>query len=57
MKSEEAKIRREGFPITPKDAKALLDLIELKDPTHDTIEPEIIVKLELLSGAWRLIEK
>lgn len=48
--SEEAKIRREGFPINKYDAKALLDFINILNPKHDMIEPEIVVKLELLSG-------
>ena len=52
--SDEAKIRREGFPITKQDAKALLDFIKLHDPSHRTIEPDIIVKLELLAGITSL---
>lgn len=50
MKSDEAKIRREGFPLTIKEAKALLNFIEMHNPSHDAIEPEIVVKLELLAG-------
>ena len=45
-KGQEAKIRREGFPLTKLDAKHLLDFIELFDPNHFLIEPEIVVKLE-----------
>jgi len=51
---EEAKIRREGFPLTKDDAARLLSFIDHTNPRHDMIEPEIIVKLELLSGKLRL---
>ena len=54
--SDESKIRREGFPITRSDATALLDFIDIKDSEHDMIEPEIIVKLELLAGRYVLSE-
>jgi len=56
MKSEEAKIRREGFPITREDAKALLNFIKTYNPSHDAIEPEIVVKLELLAGIIHIQE-
>lgn len=45
----EAKIRREGFPLTEKEAKALLDFIDLFDPNHSAIEATIVVKLERMS--------
>ena len=54
METDEAKIRREGFPITRQDAKALLDFIKMHNPSHDAIEPEIVVKLELLAGIIRI---
>lgn len=54
--SEESKIRREGFPITSQDAKALLDFIKLHDPSHKLIEPEIVVKLELLARIYYIEE-
>lgn len=53
-KCDEAKIRREGFAITSNDAKVLLEFIDMHNKNHDAIEPEIIVKLELLSGKYRL---
>ena len=49
-KEDEAKIRREGFPLTRDDAKHLLDFINLFDPRHEMIEPEIVVKLEQKKG-------
>ena len=54
--SKQSHIRREGFPITRCDAKALLDFIALLNPEFDMIEPEIVVKLELLSGKYRIEE-
>lgn len=51
MKTGEAKIRREGLPLTVQEAKALLDFIDLQNPSHDAIEPEIVVKLELQTKA------
>jgi|GEM_PF-6510415 len=53
-KDEESKIRREGFHLCKQEAKALLDLIELVNPSHDAIEPEIIIKLELIAGISRI---
>ena len=50
-KGEEAKIRREGFPVTKEDARALLAFIDLHNPSHDTIEPDVVVKLEILARA------
>jgi len=54
MKEDESKIRREGFPITRQDAIALLDFIDLHNPSHDMIESEIIVKLELIAGIYHI---
>jgi len=54
--NEAKKIRREGFPITARDATILLDFINLYDSLHMTIEPDIIVKLEILSKKWKLTE-
>ena len=48
-KNDEAKIRREGFPIDDRDAKHLLNFINLHDKEHFMIEPEIVVKLEKLA--------
>lgn len=55
-KEDEAKIRREGFEITREDAKHLLAFIDLHDPTHHSIEPEIVVRLELIAGKFYLKE-
>ena len=55
-KGDESKIRREGFPITSDDAKHLLDFIKIHDPRHDMIEPDLFVKLELLSKKYYLRE-
>ena len=55
-KCAEAKIRRCGFPINKQDAQALLMFIDLLNPSHDMIEPEIIVKLELLAKKYFLCE-
>ena len=54
--AEESKIRRDGFAITSDDATHLLDFIDLHDPRHTSIEPEIVVRLELLSHRWHLKE-
>jgi hypothetical protein len=54
--SREAKIRREGFPLNKSDAQALLDFIDIVNDSHDMIEPEIVVKLEILSGKLHLEE-
>ena len=51
-KADEARIRREGFPLTPRDAHALLCFIDVFDKDHMAIEPEIVVKLELLVKNW-----
>lgn len=51
-KEEEAKIRREGFPLTKEDAEHLLHFIDVFDKRHDMIEPEIIVKLEQRAKKW-----
>ena len=53
-KQDEAKIRREGFPINSKDAKRLLEFIDLYNKSHDVIEAEIVVKLEVLAGIMSL---
>ena len=55
-KCDEAKIRREGFSITSENARALLEFIDMHNKNHDAIEPEIIVKLELLGGKYRIQE-
>jgi len=55
-KCDEAKIRREGFNITSEDAKALLEFIDMHNQKHDAIEAEIIVRLELLAGKYRITE-
>ena len=49
-REDEAKIRREGFSITQQDAEKLLKFIDLFDPHHFFIEPDIVVKLESVSG-------
>jgi hypothetical protein len=49
-KSEEAKIRREGFPLSRAEAWSLLQFIDLFDKEHNAIESEIVVKLEVLAG-------
>jgi len=51
---EESKIRREGFPINHTDAKHLLRFIDIYNQTHDAIEPELIIKLELLAGNYAI---
>lgn len=51
-KSDEAKIRREGFQLNSDESEALLDFINLYDKKHMCIEPEIVVKLELLSNRY-----
>lgn len=48
-REDEAKIRREGFPVNGEDAKRLLAFIDLFDASHFYIEAETIVKLEQLS--------
>ena len=55
-KNDEAKIRREGFPLTQLEAQALLDFINLKDPKHFMVEPEIIVKLEIMIRKYILVK-
>lgn len=55
-KCDEAKIRRKGFAISSADARALLEFIDMHNKKHDAIEPEIIVKLELLSGKYGIRE-
>ena len=50
-KEDEAKIRREGFPLTREDAQHLLYFIDLFDKEHNAIEAEIVVKLE--QKAWK----
>ena len=52
----EAKIRREGFPITIDDANHLLHFIKVVNPSHDMIESEIVIKLELLSRRYYITE-
>ena len=56
-KSSESKIRREGFPINRKDAQALLDFIDMHNKSHDAIEPEIVVKLELQAGKYVICDQ
>jgi len=56
-KQSEAKIRREGLPINSTDATALLDFIDVHDEEHLMIEPEIVIKLELLAKRIRIDTK
>lgn len=56
-KDRESFIRRNGFPITQQDAQALLDFINMHNPSHDCIEAEIYVKLELLARKYYLHER
>ena len=56
MKTDECKIRRCGFPLTKQDAQALLDIIDMLNPNHGVVEPEIYVKLEILAGKYRIVE-
>ena len=55
-KCRESRIHRLGFPIDSSDAKALLHFINLLNPSHDMIEAEIVVKLELLSRKYCISE-
>jgi hypothetical protein len=54
--SDESRIRRDGFPIDKYDADSLLQFIELWNPSHDTIEPEIYVKLEIIAGRLNIVD-
>ena len=54
--SEESRIRCSGFPINRYDAEHLLSFINTFDKNHHAIEPDIVVKLELLCGKWHLQE-
>lgn len=55
-KNHECKMRREGIPLTPNECSALLNFIDLVDHVHGMIEPEIIIKLELLAGRYLIVE-
>lgn len=55
-KADESFIRRTGFPLSSEDAEALLDFINLINPTHDMVEAEIIVKLELIADRYRIVK-
>lgn len=56
-KEDESRIRRDGFPITQQDAVKLLEFIDFWDKSHNTIEPAIVVRLELLAGKRCLHER
>ncbi len=56
MKIDECKIRRCGFSLTKQDAQSLLDIIDMLNPNHDVVEPEIYVKLEILAGKYWIVE-